>query len=115
MQYLIFSLQSELYRAVRLVVDTGIHYKGWTREEAIKYYNENTRISGVNEVDRMIVWPGQACAYKIGEIELLRHKAMAELGDSFDIKELHDVILMDGNMPLKILEKQVDEYILYKK
>ncbi len=109
-------LDFELFRAVRLVVDTGIHHKRWLREEAIEYMVENTglQLSDIEaEVERYIVIPGQACAYKIGMIEILRirQKAMDALGDKFSLPEFHDVILGNGSMPLPLLEKEVDKYI----
>lgn len=112
-------LQSELYRAVRLVVDTGIHFKKWSRQEAVNYFFAATGDSdlAVREVDRYIVWPGQACAYKIGKLKMLelRDKVKTALGDDFDIKEFHNLILQNGSMPLEVLEKQVDRYILSRK
>jgi uncharacterized protein (DUF885 family) len=109
-------LESELFRAVRLVVDTGIHHKRWTRKEAIGYMVENTglQLSDIEaEVERYIVMPGQACAYKMGMIEILRirQKAMDALGDKFSLPEFHDVILGNGQMPIPLLEKEVDKYI----
>lgn len=110
-------LYSELYRAARLVVDTGIHYKKWTHSEAVNYLNQYRSYNTYNEIDRYIVWPGQACAYKIGEIKIveLRERAKKELVDKFDIKEFHRVVLENGSMPLVILEKYVDNYIESKK
>jgi len=112
-------LSSELFRAVRLVVDTGLHHKRWTREQAIEYMVENTgadRVGVVIEVERYIVMPGQATAYKIGELEMvrLRKMAMDKLGDAFDIREFHNVILKNGSVPLKILEKIVGDYVASK-
>jgi len=109
-------LQAELFRAVRLVVDTGIHYKRWTREEAIEYMYENTGMpmgDVISEVERYIVMPGQATAYKIGMMKILelRDLAQQELGEQFNIKEFHNVILQNGAMPLDILEEVVDEWI----
>lgn len=109
-------LDSELFRAVRLVVDTGIHAKRWTREQAIAYMEAHTaqaHESVVSEVERYIVMPGQACAYKIGEIRLvqLREKARSALGGRFDIRRFHNVVLGNGAMPLTLLEQLVDEYI----
>jgi uncharacterized protein (DUF885 family) len=109
-------LRDELLRAVRLVVDTGIHHKRWTREEAIDYMLANTGIvesDVVAEVERYIVMPGQATAYKVGMIKILelRQKAMDSLGDRFDIREFHDVVLKNGAVPLDILERIVDDYI----
>ncbi len=112
-------LDSELLRAVRLVVDTGIHHKRWLREEAIGYMVENTglQLSDIEaEVERYIVMPGQACAYKMGMIEILRirQKAMDALGDKFSLPEFHDVVLGNGAMPIPLLEKEVDKYIARK-
>ena len=95
---MIGSLQSELFRAVRLVVDTGIHYKKWTREEAIKYMMENVgseESEATSEIERYIVWPGQACAYMIGRIKILelRERAKNELGTLYDIKDFHHMCL----------------------
>jgi uncharacterized protein (DUF885 family) len=109
-------LQSELFRAARLVVDTGIHSKGWSREEAIDYMVDNvgySRTEMTREVERYIVWPGQATAYKIGMIKILelRERAAQALGDDFDIKEFHNLILGSGAMPLEILEQVIDDYI----
>ena len=113
-------LQSELFRAVRLVVDSGIHYKRWTREEAIEYMSTNTGMvesEVVSEIERYIVTPGQACSYKIGMIKVLqlREHAMTELQDKFNIKDFHDVILKNGAVPLDILEELVNDYIEEKK
>jgi uncharacterized protein (DUF885 family) len=110
-------LDAELFRAVRLVVDTGIHAMRWTRQQAIDYMQEHTAQaleSVVSEVERYIVMPGQACAYKIGELKLLelRQKARQALGDKFDLRQFHNVILKNGSMPLFLLEQVVDEYIL---
>jgi uncharacterized protein (DUF885 family) len=109
-------LQAEMFRAVRLVVDTGIHYKKWTREEAIDYMVLNTGMTiteVTTEIERYIVWPGQACAYKIGMLKILelREKAKQELGNEFDLREFHNVVLKNGAVPLGILEEIVDSYI----
>lgn len=109
-------LTAELFRAVRLVVDTGIHHYRWTREEAIDYMLENTGMAEsdvVSEIERYIVMPGQATAYKVGMMKILelREKAMNELGDKFDLRDFHDVVLMNGAVPLDILERIVDDYI----
>ncbi len=109
-------LDSELFRAVRLVVDTGIHHKKWTRAQAIEYMEAHTASaheSIVSEIERYIVMPGQACAYKIGEIKMveLRDKARKALGDKFDLRKFHDVVLKNGSMPLSLLERVVDAYI----
>lgn len=113
---LLGSLDSELFRAVRLVVDTGIHYKRWTRQQAIDYMSAHSAQaleSIVSEVERYFVMPGQACAYKIGMIKLLQLRQRAEkaLGDTFDIRRFHDVVLGLGSVPLSILEAQVDSWI----
>ncbi|MFA5873709.1 MAG: DUF885 domain-containing protein [Anaerolineales bacterium] len=110
------TLDSELFRAVRLVVDTGIHHKKWTRDQAIEYMEAHTASaheSIISEIERYIVMPGQACAYKIGEIKMfeLRDKARKALGDKFDLRKFHDVVLKNGSMPLNILERVVDAYI----
>ena len=109
-------LAMELWRACRLVVDTGIHDKKWTREEGIAYYQKNTSASErecVRMVERHIVMPGQATAYKIGMMKILelREKAKAQLDDQFDIRQFHDVILKQGALPLDMLEKQVDDWV----
>ena len=109
-------LQAELLRAVRLVVDTGIHYKRWTREQAIAYMQEATGFhynSVVTEIERYFVLPGQACAYKIGQLKILelRKRAQDKLGAAFDIREFHDVVLKVAAVPLAILEEVVEQYI----
>ncbi|MEC9488217.1 MAG: DUF885 domain-containing protein [Halanaerobium sp.] len=106
-------LQSELLRASRLVIDTGIHYKRWNREEALDYFFKVNGYQNPAEVYRYIIWPGQAVAYKVGEMKILelRERAREELGERFNIKEFHRVILENGSIPLEILEKEVDRYI----
>ncbi len=109
-------LTAELFRAVRLVVDTGIHHKRWTREEAIDYMLANTGMAEsdvVAEIERYIVMPGQATAYKVGMMKILelRQKAMDSLGDQFDLRDFHDVVLKNGAVPLDILERIIDDYI----
>ncbi len=113
-------LQNEIWRAVRLVVDTGLHSKRWTRQQAINYFLQNTPLSvgdATTEVERYIARPGQALSYKIGmlKIQELRAKAETELGDAFDIRDYHDVVLQNGSVPLPILERLVDQYITAKK
>ena len=109
-------LQAEMFRAVRLVVDTGIHYKRWTREQAIDYMIANTGMTTgevVTEIERYIVMPGQACAYKIGMMKILELREMAKIkmGDKFDLRDFHDVVLMNGAVPLDLLEELVNEYV----
>jgi uncharacterized protein (DUF885 family) len=105
-------LQSYLFRAVRLVVDTGLHHKRWSREQAIRYMVENSARpegSAVREIERYAVWPGQACSYKLGEIVIsrLRSESEQKMGGRFDIKRFHDVVLRGGSMPLTVLERRV--------
>tara|TARA_B100000886_G_scaffold121212_1_gene81596 strand:+ start:3778 stop:5556 length:1779 start_codon:yes stop_codon:yes gene_type:complete len=109
-------LTYDMWRAVRLVVDTGMHYKNWSREDAVNLFLENTAKTEQdinNEVDRYIAWPGQALAYKIGQLKImeLRDKSKEALGEDFDIKDFHDHILSFGSIPLNILEEKVDEFI----
>ena len=112
-------LSYEMWRACRLVVDTGLHAKGWSKQQAIDYMTDNTALSPANieaEVNRYISWPGQALAYKMGELKIreLRQKATTELGDKFDLREFHDVVLGQGAVPLDILEAQVIRWIAGK-
>ncbi len=113
-------LQNELWRAIRLVTDTGLHSKGWTRDQVIAYMKENSAVSdttAVAEAERYIAWPGQALAYKIGELKIkeLRAKAEKELGAKFDIREFHAEVLKDGAVPLAVLEQKIDRWIASKK
>jgi uncharacterized protein (DUF885 family) len=116
-------LTYEMWRACRLVIDVGIHAKGWTRDEAVTFLSENTALSlhEVNtEINRYISWPGQATAYKIGELKIkeLRKRAEEKLKDKFDIREFHDTVLSQGTVTMKILETMIDRYIdskLHKK
>ncbi len=109
-------LNDEMLRAMRLVVDTGIHSKGWTREQAIRYMLENSGMSEtevVSEVERYIAIPGQALAYKIGQLKILELRARAEqaLGDRFDLRDFHAQVLMSGALPLTVLERKIDDWI----
>ena len=109
-------LQAEMFRAVRLVVDTGMHAKRWSRERAIEYMLSKTGMTEaevIREIERYVVWPGQATAYKVGQLSMLRVRAMAEnqLGDAFDIRKFHEMILMNGAMPLEILEESVKSWV----
>lgn len=109
-------LQWELFRAARLVVDTGIHHKRWSREQAIAYMRERVGRDETAEIERYIVWPGQALAYKVGMLRILelRERAKAALGESFDIRDFHDVVIGRGAMPLEVLSRQVEQYIARK-
>ena len=105
-----------MWRACRLVIDTGVHHKGWSRDQALAYLRDNTALSEhevTTEVDRYISWPGQALSYKLGELTIvrLRHEAEAELGAKFDVRKFHDVVLAQGSLPLPVLESQVRAYI----
>lgn len=113
-------LSYQMWRATRLVVDTGMHAKGWSKQQAIDYMKDNTALSAANieaEVNRYIANPGQALAYKIGELRIkaLRAKAEKELGDKFDIRRFHDAVLGQGAVPLDALERQIDEWIAAEK
>lgn len=106
-------LDSERFRAVRLVVDTGIHALGWTRDQALAYFRAHAPAETDAEVDRYISWPGQALAYKLGQLEIrgLRTEAESVLGARFDVREFHDAVLKDGVLPLELLHEQVERYI----
>ncbi|QLE01840.1 DUF885 domain-containing protein [Galbibacter sp. BG1] len=109
-------LSAEMHRAIRLVVDTGIHTKGWTREEAIQYsldHEAESEESIIAEIERYMAWPGQALSYKIGQLKIiqLRNKAQKELGDKFDIKTFHNKVLESGCIPLKLLEAKINNWI----
>jgi uncharacterized protein (DUF885 family) len=113
-------LSYEMWRACRLVVDTGIHAKGWSKQQAVDFMTTNTALSAANidaEVNRYISWPGQALAYKLGELKIreLRSRAESALGESFDIAAFHDAILGQGAVPLDILDAQIDDWIASQK
>lgn len=109
-------LQAEMFRAVRLVVDTGMHQKRWTREQALAYLIDKTGMAEVEataEIERYLVWPGQALGYKLGMLKILelRERAKTQLGDTFDLKEFHRIVLTPGSMPLPVLEAVVDRWL----
>jgi len=109
-------LTYEMWRACRLVVDTGIHAMGWTREQALEYLASNTALSSHEigtETDRYIAWPGQALSYKLGQLKIteLRRRAERELGARFDVREFHDAVLLNGSVPLPVLERAIERYI----
>jgi uncharacterized protein (DUF885 family) len=109
-------LQSIAFRACRLIVDTGIHAKRWTREQGVQYFvdvNGSNPLEVASEVDRYCSWPGQACGYKVGlsEINRLRERAMKALGAKFDLRAFNDTVVLGGNVPLDVLAKNVDEFI----
>jgi uncharacterized protein (DUF885 family) len=112
-------LASELFRAARLVVDTGIHSKRWTRDQAIAYLQAREVRKGMAEpeVERYVVFPGQACSYMIGELKILelRERAKKALGAKFQLKDFHDAVLTNGVVPLQVLEGLVDDYIAAQK
>jgi uncharacterized protein (DUF885 family) len=113
-------LQGELWRAIRLVVDTGLHDKGWSREQVIKYMRDNSAVSetdAIAEAERYMAIPGQALAYKMGQLKIteLRARAKEQLGEKFDVREFHDQILKDGSLPLSVLDAKIDRWIASKK
>jgi uncharacterized protein (DUF885 family) len=113
-------LSSEMHRAIRLVVDAGMHTKGWTREQAIAFSMENEaepEESIVSEIERYMAIPGQALSYKIGQLKILelRHKAEQTLGDKFDLRAFHNQVLDAGVLPIKTLEEKIDRWIASKK
>ncbi len=113
-------LQDEMLRAIRLVVDTGLHAKKWTREQVVQFFHDHSAINEVdvqNETDRYIVWPGQALGYKIGQLKILelRERAKQALGDRFDIRGFHDEVLGAGSLPMDVLEARIDAWIAAQK
>jgi uncharacterized protein (DUF885 family) len=109
-------LSYEMWRACRLVIDTGIHAMGWSRQQGLDFLASNTSLSQANvraEVDRYISWPGQALSYKVGELAIwtLRNKAEKSLGEKFNIKNFHDTLLGNGALPLTMVEAEIDRYI----
>jgi prolyl oligopeptidase len=110
-------LTYDMWRAVRLVVDTGMHYKGWTRQQAIDFFKDNAAKAEhdiVNEIDRYLLMPGQALAYKVGQLKILalRDRAERQLGEDFDIRAFHDHLLGAGALPLDLLEQRMDAWLL---
>jgi uncharacterized protein (DUF885 family) len=113
-------LSYQMWRACRLVVDTGIHSKGWTKQQAIDFMTDNSALSAANieaEVNRYISWPGQALAYKLGELKIRELRAMAtrELGEKFDLAAFHDAVLGQGSVPLDVLEAQIKDWVAAEK
>jgi uncharacterized protein (DUF885 family) len=113
-------LNDEQLRAMRLVVDTGLHSKGWSRERAIQYMLDNSTLAEtdvVSEVERYIAWPGQALGYKVGDLHIqgLRQRAEQELGEKFDIRDFHREVLGDGAVPLSVLDAKIDRWIASRK
>ncbi|HET7348252.1 MAG TPA: DUF885 domain-containing protein, partial [Acidobacteriaceae bacterium] len=109
-------LENEMWRAVRLVVDTGVHDEHWTRQQMVDYFHQHTAMDDQNiatEVDRYIAWPGQALAYKLGQMQILelREQAKRELGANFDIRKFHDAVLAEGPLPLDILKQRMTAWI----
>jgi uncharacterized protein (DUF885 family) len=109
-------LQSELWRAIRLVVDTGLHARHWTRDQVVQFFHDHSTIDEPNvqaETNRYIAWPGQALGYKVGQLTIsrLRDKARAALGERFDLRAFHDEVLGAGSLPLDVLEHRIDAWI----
>jgi len=114
------ALAAELWRSIRLVVDTGLHAKGWTRQDVLDFMYANTAVQearAVAEAERYIAWPGQALAYKIGQLKIseLRARAEQQLGEGFDIKGFHSQVLEGGELPLDLLEAKIDRWIASQK
>ena len=114
--YPYIKLTSERFRAVRLVVDTGIHDLGWTRQQAVDYFTAHAPEISLAEIDRYISWPAQALSYKMGELRIrsLRARAERELGTKFDIRDFNDAVIRDGRLPLDLLTEQIDQFIAQK-
>jgi uncharacterized protein (DUF885 family) len=113
-------LENDMWRAIRLVVDTGVHSKHWTRQQMVDFFHEHSAIDETNvqaEVDRYIAWPGQALGYKMGQLKILelRQRAQTALGPKFSLKAFHDVVLDSGALPMDVLEQQVDAWIATQK
>ena len=113
-------LQADIWRAIRLVVDTGVHSKHWTRQQMVDFFHDHSTIDETSiqaEVDRYIAWPGQALAYKIGQLEILklRDQAKKELGDKFDIRSFHDQVIDSGALPLDVLDERITAWIAAQK
>ena len=113
-------IKSDLFRTARMMTDIGIHHKKWLRQQAVEFMVDNAGLSeseAKNEVDRYIVWPGQGCAYKVGQLKFLELRALAkfELKEHFDMREFHEVLIGQGAMPLKVLEERVREYLAQTK
>jgi uncharacterized protein (DUF885 family) len=112
-------LEDQQLRAIRLVVDTGIHYKHWTRDQVVQYFHDHSAIDEPNvqsETNRYISWPGQALSYKMGQLKILelRARAQKELGSKFDIREFHDLVIDSGALPLDVLDQQINDWIAQK-
>jgi uncharacterized protein (DUF885 family) len=110
------ALTTEMWRAVRLVVDTGLHAQGWTRKQGVEFFRENTALGEADiaaEVERYIAWPGQALAYKVGQLKILelRRRAQQRLGPRFDVREFHEQVIAGGSLPLDVLEAKIDRWI----
>jgi uncharacterized protein (DUF885 family) len=113
-------LQADMWRAIRLVVDTGVHTQHWTRDQMVQYFHNHSSIEETTiqtEVDRYIGWPGQALPYKIGQLEILdlRDRAKKALGDKFDLRAFHDEVLDSGALPLDVLSYRIDAWIAAQK
>jgi len=113
-------LQGDIWRAIRLVVDTGVHSKHWTRQQMVDYFHDHSAIDETSiqaEVDRYIAWPGQATAYKIGQLKILelRDRAKKELGSKFDLRAFHDQVIDSGSLPLDVLDERITAWIATQK